>query len=633
MIWNNFFIKTVLITALFLVILTSPVFSYDTDNTHPLINKKAIQLSSNFLKVISNLGFTGIDSIVNEQQIYKWFEDGARDEDNPFVRSYNHFHDPTKSWDKAGLKSSTWGDSSILWAQDSNQQYIASDGTVYDINGTWSWPNAREYYYQALTSTDKTAREQNLAYTFKALGQVMHLLADSSVPEHTRDDIHVFPLFNDTSFQIGTWTYETWCKHNSTGLKTSATAIDYSITNNSLVSGLVPITNFWDTTPSLGYNLSPVGLAEYSNLNFLSKDTIFKGYTYPQKSSTTILNINAEDNNPDDRVYLTGTTSDGQSINHLVSTGYLWAELTTTDPEGLDDSRFNLDDKCFEDYASILVPKAIGYSAGLLNYFFRGEITMVSDLNNPSQYIIKNESSEYMSGTFSLNYYDINDNLHSITSWNLSINANSQSYPVTFTPPIYPEPKEKGKYTLVFQGTMGNETGAVVGRNLSLCEGDTPITISGPDKPVTGSQYTTTGGAPPYTWTISKGSITQDGVVTVSGQCGVVTITVTDACDNIATKQVMMPNGVWHLVSDTCYIPCNLWFGNTWWQPETCDRIGATCTIEDGTQKITYYFDAVGSGYNPSYPNCPTAACTLIGRGTSYGNTYQVKLTYEWRCP
>ncbi|HBO85018.1 MAG TPA: hypothetical protein DD641_08660, partial [Deltaproteobacteria bacterium] len=58
------------------------------------------------------------------------------------------------------------------------------------------------------------------------------------------------------------------------------------------------------------------------------------------------------------------------------------------------------------------------------------------------------------------------------------------------------------------------------------------ITITGPDAPNNGDQYTATGGTPPYTWAISKGSITQGGVVTVSGQCGTAIVTVTDASGN-----------------------------------------------------------------------------------------------------
>lgn len=37
-----------------------------------------------------------------------------------------------------------------------------------------------------------------------------------------------------------------------------------------------------------------------------------------------------------------------------------------------DDKGFVLDSRVYEDYAALLLPRAIGYSAGLLDYFFRG---------------------------------------------------------------------------------------------------------------------------------------------------------------------------------------------------------------------------------------------------------------------
>ena len=125
-----------------------------------------------------------------------------------------------------------------------------------------------------------------------------------------------------------------------------------------------------------------------------------------------------------------------------------------------------LDDNVYKDYASLLLPRAVGYSAGLINYFFRGKINMEKDPNNSSLYVIKNESDEYMSGTFTLYYDDTTDNRRYLTSWNKSINPNSTSDSVTFTPPT--DQKEKGKYILVFKGTMGNEIGAVVGRVVEL---------------------------------------------------------------------------------------------------------------------------------------------------------------------
>ena len=81
------------------------------------------------------------------------------------------------------------------------------------------------------------------------------------------------------------------------------------------------------------------------------------------------------------------------------------------------------------------------------------------------------------------------------------------------------------------------------------CPGS-PMTIAGPDAPNDGSQYTVTGGVEPYSWSASRGSIDSSGSVRVSGACGPSTITVTDACGNVAIKTTRMPLGEWREVYD-----------------------------------------------------------------------------------
>jgi hypothetical protein len=75
-----------------------------------------------------------------------------------------------------------------------------------------------------------------------------------------------------------------------------------------------------------------------------------------------------------------------------------------------------------------------------------------------------------------------------------------------------------------------------------LCWADA-LTITGPDTPVTGSQYTASGGTAPYNWCISKGGISQSGVVAISGQCGSATISVFDACGATGSKSIRLGNG------------------------------------------------------------------------------------------
>jgi hypothetical protein len=372
--------------------LFSPITTngYMPNQTHPLVNKNAVELSSvgDFLK--NRLDFTtGIDEVVDGKSVSKWMQIGGTDEDN-FPRGVDHFHDPTKAWGNAGILGQ--GFSSLQWAQDHT---IGPAPTCEGLsalgigipcpepppsaNPTWSWPAARNYFYQAVTSADPTERDAQFGKTFYTLGRVMHLLADAAVPEHTRNDQHMMFPFGSR--------YEEWAE--DTGVPSGLLSlfiqdnymlypVDYSvITSQSNVPGYIPISNFWDTTPDPGYGVTLLGLAEYTNHNFLSAGTIFKNYTYPvnpQLTSGYIQVVHDIDEKADEKVYFSGTTSDGRAIDHLVSTGYLWADLERVSPLSMDPAKFVLDENCFYDYANILVPKAVDYDAGLLNYFFRGTL-------------------------------------------------------------------------------------------------------------------------------------------------------------------------------------------------------------------------------------------------------------------
>ncbi|MBI5875522.1 MAG: M23 family metallopeptidase [Deltaproteobacteria bacterium] len=179
------------------------------------------------------------------------------------------------------------------------------------------------------------------------------------------------------------------------------------------------------------------------------------------------------------------------------------------------------------------------------------------------------------------------------------------------------------------------------------------LTLSGPDAPTDGSQYTATGGTEPYTWSISKGSITQTGVVTVSGQCGTATVTVKDNCGTQVTKNVRMTNGVWVLVSEQCVnSDCNIIYGSSLSNPVVaCTFYGSNCFNRficeaiSGNTKIGYYW-ASTSGVTPCDENyctgpygpprsCANTCSQLPNQCIPnywYILTYNGTKTYEWRC-
>ena len=166
-----------LIALKLLVCLPQPVHSYEP-STHEEIGARAVDRSDldTILKAQYGVG-AGIEHAINGRTVRAWAALGAAEEDVPPFRSLNHFHNPLKPWAQAG---GPLGQSSVYWQQNLNQ----------GIGGTWSWPMARQRFFDFLTLPSLAAREQALANTARALGHVMHLVQDAASPAHTREDPH-----------------------------------------------------------------------------------------------------------------------------------------------------------------------------------------------------------------------------------------------------------------------------------------------------------------------------------------------------------------------------------------------------------------------------------------------------------
>ena len=287
----------------------------------------------------------------------KWMEDGSWWEDLT-VGFYtdlltSHYYNPytNKGLTEAGI---TIGVSAYDRANDPNNFY--------------SWKNARQYFYQGLTSTIKAGRDLCLAYSFEILGHVMHLIQDMSVPAHTRDDMHI-PYVDGEP-------YEAYTKNNSTDL--NYTSVPFPYWNVSISSNAPK--QFWDLDSydgSVAYDSGYIGLAEYTHANFLSKDTIFKYFPHPARENTNYYDFGL-------LPYTVITTPDNINHNTFYISGYgkqylaalkYFAEELWGSPIPLPIKKYqltvHLDDRCHEEYAQYLVPRAVGYSAGLLDYFFR----------------------------------------------------------------------------------------------------------------------------------------------------------------------------------------------------------------------------------------------------------------------
>jgi len=303
---------------------------------------------------------------------------GARDEDSPKIRCKNHFHDPLMPWDLAGLNRGEildGGESSVIWAQ----------RAIYDqYFGAYSWHDARQYFYKALTSTDPSERAMNLMMTFLSVGHLMHLIQDATVPEHVRDNSHALTLYNYESYvshydnkriSDDYKTFKSWLSDNT---RYTFNDSAFSLPSNS--EAPIPIARIVDTDRYSGTNPSitmeqPIGISEYTNANYFSKDTVFKSDKYPFPDWGSVNTDAVIIQNPRDstgeihRQYLL-KVRDGDAGYRLCTAPLLAGQV----PDTAEYLAPMLDDSVYGDYATRLVPRAVSYSAGLLKYFFRGTL-------------------------------------------------------------------------------------------------------------------------------------------------------------------------------------------------------------------------------------------------------------------
>ena len=463
-------------------------------NTHAFLNREIVRRYSIFPDILDNqLGFKqGIGEILAGKTIVQWLEDAGRWEDEPvYTRSFNHFHDPLQPWYIAGFDSTF--KSSLIWAQD--------QGTIGSLfGGDWSWKKARNSYHKGLTSLTKNDREINFADTFRAFGQIMHLIQDASVPAHVRNDPHIYiDLFGK---KIGKYHYEVWVNNNLPMISLSSKGFDKAILDiTPEATARIPIANIFDTNK---YNLdgsnpevatgSSIGIAEYTNANFFSEGTIFSGYPHPAIADTNFQYIDfkhpevvdAEDGKLDNRVYIKKVV--GEEVERLASLSYVSHECLKKGYYCF--FPLVLDDKVYEDYASKLISRAVGYSTGLLEYFFRGSLEVIVVpifFKNRMHYLrakIKNMTpNETMKdGEFKLTYSyipsegevdgseDIWGQSAVVLSGTLVYDGEEKVIDFWLPNPIPWENYSSAKFTLAFKGTLGNEEGAVIGKSLTLGE-------------------------------------------------------------------------------------------------------------------------------------------------------------------
>lgn len=310
---------------------------------------------------------------------------GAQFEDHPGMRALSHFYDPVR--DRAlTIGGKSLGSRSPDWAVEESD---------------YSYAVARSAFYSALTTTGgRVGRDGHWGRMFQALGQVIHHLQDMAQPQHVRNDAHLdrayVPYFHNPSL------YEKYTLKQRIDLRPLMESASAAPVFTNTMRGLFKTPrDFWR-------NGGETGIAQFTNRNFVSAGTNFDILDDTQVSVTEYAlpnpggmsgTIDAREIDPplspevmafcaekSSSCSLSFYATQGDIANARASTLSIFDQYIarrqirygSADDNGsveyAVDRVFSLNRYNFEAAYPHLLPRAVSYSAGLINYFFRGQL-------------------------------------------------------------------------------------------------------------------------------------------------------------------------------------------------------------------------------------------------------------------
>ena len=385
--------------------------------------------------------------------------DGAvREDDVP--RFTNHFFNPWTGSGSIGYAAPDWilGESPLILFQQ------------------WSYANARATLYLGLTSPTTAERDRNIGEAFASLGHVAHLLQDMAQPQHVRSDLHFSELRRTRS------RYEFWVDKHLFD-QSLLGALNYPNVYSSTAHQLTTTRSFFHTGTPATVSTGK-GIAEFTTRNFVSAGTNFTGTSsspvrnanFPLPDAPFVRGDSARPFNdglgevpPNAVIEFLGTTVTDALLPEFSGTNTRTTSFSLFDQDlekmG-NQAVFTLNQYNFLPAArNFLLPRAVAYSAGLFDYFFRGDVDLRPDPAHSGRYVIANNFTEDMRGQVAL-YYDAVDGTRKQVPgalWNdMAIPAKDATAggPGTSAPISFQQPADiaaAGKYLLVFRGDMGDE--------------------------------------------------------------------------------------------------------------------------------------------------------------------------------
>ncbi|MGH8801993.1 MAG: hypothetical protein ACREX6_06825, partial [Casimicrobiaceae bacterium] len=359
-------------------------------------------------------------------------EDDNTDEDPPtphdifppISRPLSHFYDPIADRALHSPALVPFQDEirkAPDWAIGSADSFSNPNTPESPRNNTFTIFDAREAMFRALTlqsfdggaysdvaGTENAATRHQLrrmywSSTFRALGDVLHMNQDMAQPQHTRNEPHAgkYCIGYPTCPGGHSSVYEKYV--NARVL--SATSFDLRQPYNKAIgilpvqiaAGTYPIPNFakytdyWSTASGMS-SVTGKGLANYSNQGFFTAGKNFDSHEYPSPPQTidayAVRTLTPPrwdgtlSTDPTPTYVFNGQVRDawqGSIASDVpLTTLSLWDQFL--EKRGALPA-YSLNRVNYDAMADLLIPRAVSYSAGLINYFFRGrlEITRPDD--------------------------------------------------------------------------------------------------------------------------------------------------------------------------------------------------------------------------------------------------------------
>jgi hypothetical protein len=334
------------------------------------------------------------------------------------------------------LDSFSWGSQlNCIGLNFTGPWYMFGKADNLATQNTWSWQNARQSQTNGLMSPSLASRNLYLGQAYRALGQVAHLLQDTSQPQHVRDEQHVDrKIIADRPWLSA---FEKYGKDHVAYLNYTATLLDWK------TAGFTKLKDFWnrgfytwDRSTQPPPNAQPLinnedptqptnklGLAEFTNGNFIGQRHTYceiippsAFFYYPLPSLTNGTDWNNLIANPaayaksssfsssfgaDSTAYrfIVGkTAAQGRAVTHHGAVTYLLASAGFSTAKSIPYASCD-DLDVLKDYHDALIPQAVSYSAGLMDYFFRGQLGVglssnsgtysleITNISGPGEYV------------------------------------------------------------------------------------------------------------------------------------------------------------------------------------------------------------------------------------------------------